>query len=829
MHRLMIPIFLFLWSIQICFGQVGIGTANPNASAQLDVSANNRGILVPRVSIGNVFLASPVVSPAEGLLVWNTNASVTNGQGVGFYYWTGSRWQKLTNISEGWSLTGNSVDTAVHFIGTTSNNGLMFRVGNQKAGGIFPFGGNTFLGAKAGRFLKLDSETFSGENNTFIGSDAGESQLTGRANTFVGARAGVNSQTGFGNTAIGYQAGAGNGGGNSNTAIGIGAGGSASGSGNVSIGASSGSTLGNGYENVMIGYDVGSFLFDESNAPAYGNVWIGSKAATGNFGLFPKLQSINNVIIGDSAATKVNGAIANVFVGKRSGMNSVNGQFNVFMGDSSGINNTGGQRNTYVGSKARGNSALRVNATAIGANAEAGADNVVVLGSINGINGATSSANVGIGTTTPGAKLHVVNGTSTGVNFSGNSSLVLDRAGGSNHLSMLVDGTSEAALIFGKAGSAQPPFDGGIFYNTGGAGAMQFRNAAGLTRMIIHNNGNISMGSTSNAYKLLVQSGTATGISASSNSTLVIDKAGAPNYISLLGDNTNETGLLFGRLGESVANANGAIIYNSVNVRSGFQFRTGGNTNRMVIDDGGNIGMGTNTPEYKLHLVTNLSANNGYLGGLMIQNTNTTNPEAAISFKNAGSNGTGTNQWIIGLNANRNFSFSYGAQFLDANTRMVLDSTGRLGLGVLTPGFQLHLSQNSAAKPSSSSWTVSSDERLKKDIHPFKDGLEVLKKIDPIWFTYTGAENHPQQEAVGTTAQAMQKIAPYMVTLLKEKSTVGDNLLGVDYGPLQFIMVNAIKEQQAVIERQEEIIIRQQKQLAAMDKRLSQLESVLKK
>ena len=808
---------------------VGIGTNSPNASAQLDVFADNKGLLVPRVSIGNVFSAAPVTSPALGLLVWNTNAATTNGQGVGFYFWAGTRWQKLVNAAEGWSLTGNVADTALHFIGTTIGNGLQFRVNNQKAGGLFPSSGNTFFGGSAGALVMPGEGLDEGRFNTLIGSNSGEKMTIGRLNTFVGARSGVNNLDGSLNTFVGYQAGAANTTGSLNTAIGIGAGGQNTGSRNVSIGSSAGSTLTNGFENVMIGHDVGSFMIGDGVTPHYGNVIIGSNAGTGNFGVNPKLTSLNNTIIGDSAAFRITGSIANVYIGKRSGLNSQTGDFNVFVGDSSGLTNTSGNQNTFVGSKARGAAGNLVNATALGANALAGASNSLVLGSIAGQNGATNGVNVGIGTISPTAKLQVVNGTSTGVAFSSNSSLVLDRAGGSNHLSILVDNNQEGALIFGKAGSAQPPFDGGIFYNTSGLGAMQFRNAAGLTRMIIHDNGNISMGSSSNTYKLLVQNGAATGISASGNSSVVVDKSGGANFISILGDNTSETGVLFGRLSASIPSANGALVYNSANTRSGFQFRTGGNATRMVIDETGNVGIGTSTPAHRLHVVTNDAQNFGFLEGIVVENTATgtgNTGEAAISFKNQGPDGTGNNFFIVGLNQNRNLAFAYGNEFNVANTRMVIDSIGQVGIGVNSPSFQLQLSQNSAAKPTSSSWTVSSDERLKKDIRPFEDGLEVLQKIDPIWFTYTGAENHPQEQAVGATAQAIEKVAPYMVTTLKEKSTVGDKLLGVDYGPLQFIMVNAIKEQQQIIEQQQEIITRQQAYLNAMEKRIEQLEKM---
>lgn len=72
---------------ELVFGQnVGINTtgAAPHASAMLDVDANNRGLLIPRVSLTDVTVAAPVTSPATGLLVYNTNASVTGGNGTGF-------------------------------------------------------------------------------------------------------------------------------------------------------------------------------------------------------------------------------------------------------------------------------------------------------------------------------------------------------------------------------------------------------------------------------------------------------------------------------------------------------------------------------------------------------------------------------------------------------------------------------------------------------------------------------------------------------------------------------------------------------------------------
>lgn len=115
---------------------VGVNTdgSAPDASAILDVKATDKGLLVPRVSLSDVTSASPVTSPATGILVYNTNASVTGGNGTGFYYWTGSQWIRLDPSNSGdWRLTGNSgTNPATNFLGTTDNVDLVLRTNNTE-------------------------------------------------------------------------------------------------------------------------------------------------------------------------------------------------------------------------------------------------------------------------------------------------------------------------------------------------------------------------------------------------------------------------------------------------------------------------------------------------------------------------------------------------------------------------------------------------------------------------------------------------------------------------------------------------------------------------
>jgi hypothetical protein len=87
--------------------QVGIGTATPNASAQLDITSTNKGMLPPRVSLTSSTDVATISSPATGLVVYNT--STTSDVVPGYYYYSGSAWNRLmTGVRtavEAWAQT----------------------------------------------------------------------------------------------------------------------------------------------------------------------------------------------------------------------------------------------------------------------------------------------------------------------------------------------------------------------------------------------------------------------------------------------------------------------------------------------------------------------------------------------------------------------------------------------------------------------------------------------------------------------------------------------------------------------------------------------------
>lgn len=119
---------------------VGINTSGnmPDASAMLDVTSANTGLLIPRIALTAANVASPVTAPATSLLVYNTATAGTAPYAVlpGFYFWNGSAWVSLLTSSgisgSAWSLTGNAgTNPASHFIGSTDNIQVTFKSNNQ--------------------------------------------------------------------------------------------------------------------------------------------------------------------------------------------------------------------------------------------------------------------------------------------------------------------------------------------------------------------------------------------------------------------------------------------------------------------------------------------------------------------------------------------------------------------------------------------------------------------------------------------------------------------------------------------------------------------------
>ncbi|MBN8542149.1 MAG: tail fiber domain-containing protein, partial [Deltaproteobacteria bacterium] len=86
-------------------GSIGVGTTTPNASALLDVASTTKGVLLPRMTTVE---RDAIATPANGLQIYNTTTSALN-------YYNGSSWQALGVAGSGLGSLGGQTGSSQTF------------------------------------------------------------------------------------------------------------------------------------------------------------------------------------------------------------------------------------------------------------------------------------------------------------------------------------------------------------------------------------------------------------------------------------------------------------------------------------------------------------------------------------------------------------------------------------------------------------------------------------------------------------------------------------------------------------------------------------------
>jgi len=226
-----------------------------------------------------------------------------------------------------------------------------------------------------------------GSNNTFIGSDAGNSMLTGSGNTGCGASALKINTTGTYNTAVGFEALKANLAGEQNTACGwIALGNNSSGSFNTAAGVNALRWNSTGNSNTACGW--GALLNNnsgvENTAVGKGSLLVNnsgnSNTANGFNALTNNSIGTENTATGWKALENNSSGNNNLAVGGQSLQDNITGSQNTACGVSALISNTTGDNNTAIGYGANVASGSFTNSTAIGYSALVNASDKIRLG-----------------------------------------------------------------------------------------------------------------------------------------------------------------------------------------------------------------------------------------------------------------------------------------------------------------------------------------------------------------------------------------------------------------------------------------------------------------
>ena len=144
----------------------------------------------------------------------------------------------------------------------------------------------------------------------------------------------------------------------------------------------------------------------------------------------------------------------------------------------------------------------------------------------------------------------------------------------------------------------------------------------------------------------------------------------------------------------------------------------------------------------------------------------------------------------VGATGNTDGTITGGASALLSN--------GDLGLHTIDPQAELHVNGfvNRIGEQ------TPSDKRLKSNIKTFDKGLQEVLQMNPITFDYKSEFINSDRNHIGLSAQEIQKIVPEIIgtaSYVGEKKSK-EEYLNIYDNEIKFLLINAIKEQQELIE-----------------------------
>jgi hypothetical protein len=358
-----------------------------------------------------------------------------------------------------------------------------------------------------------------------------------------------------------------------------------------------------------------------------------------------------------------------------------------------------------------------------------------------------------------------------------------------------------------------------LFESTDTATTIKFKDSTGTCQIETRDDFRFS---TSGGEKMRIENGGKVGIGTTSpQRELHVELTSDHCIISAVSGTSRLAGLV---LGDTDDDDKGAIIYDN---SSDYLYFNSNGAERMRIDSSGNVGIGTTSPSDALEIY-------GDTKGIIIQNTAETDSgimirdsadggqQASIKYGSGDNdlnffNGDSTTirfridntgdahlarylrhqgdtNSYLGWNANDDFRILVGG------IQMLRYDEGISGTDytqMMDDEFRLYANGDFHADGDlvAYSTTVSSDKRLKKDIKPIDNALDIVDKLQGVHFNWK--EN--DEKSIGYIAQDVEKVLPEMVTE-KNHFDKGE-FKTVNYAAMVSIMGEAIKELRAEVEQ----------------------------
>jgi len=285
--------------------------------------------------------------------------------------------------------------------------------------------------------------------------------------------------------------------------------------------------------------------------------------------------------------------------------------------------------------------------------------------------------------------------------------------------------------------------------------------------------------------------------------------------------------------GEAALSYNSNCIYNNATGYSALGLNTTGSAN---------IADGASALEY--NSIGNFNAAFGYaaLSGNTTGNNNTAVGYASLDGNQIGSyntavgaeanvqsNANANEVTLLGANTNALGSISYataigaGAVVSESNAVVLGGTVGspyavNVGIGTAAPTRPLHIAQY-MGHALADGWDTYSSRRWKTNIQTLPDALAKVEQLRGVSYDLKGSGKHE----IGVIAEEVGAVVPEVVSWEDN----GKDARGVDYSRLVALLIEATKEQQALIRQQQEHIRKQQQELRLQRSRIDHVSQEL--
>lgn len=820
-------IILLFFTVFTIKAQVGINTTDPKAQLEIKSSnevtpTNTDGLLIPKI---NVFPATNPTIDQQGMLVYLKNASGTNQPG--FYYWNFGTLTWIPMIS---GTSGGTLDQSYDFggagngktitadVGAVLINGTdgLVSTGTLNSGVIVPSGAGTRMvwnprksAFRAGNVqgniwddtnIGLYSVAF-GSNNKSSGN---ASSTFGFSNIAIGQGASAfgventvtgNYATAFGfiNSAIG------------NSSIVFGQFSTVSGINSTSFGSSN---IASGTNSTAFGQSNASKSFAETvfgigatdYTPTSETQFSNANATDRLFVVGNALDANNNNVVDTSERS-------DALIILKNGLTRLPSTTNAMITAADGktvITKEYLQSNTTAWGLT-GNAGINVTTNFIGTTDNAD----VIFKRNNGRAGLLGASNTSFGVATISPFSSGTNNTAFGIfALSQNNTGSDNTANGSNALFTNTSGSRNTANGFlALRGNSSGSFNTAI-----GSGTLS--------------DNNTGSNNTANGYDALANNTTGTNNTAIGVNTLITNNAGSFN--TAIGSDANVSSTIFTNAtaigSKALAGNNNVLILGSINGINGATSSV-------------NVGIGTTSPQTKLEVVdVNKTTTVTTEGNL---NVITNNPQAiniGASISLGGTNNDAGSLYrtfatIEGRKSNSTTANNAGYLLFKTSDgslteKMRITNLGDVGIGTPNPGGQFELTLNEGRKPTSNTWIIPSDARLKTVNGIYEKGLTEILQLKPIKYNYKNTDKKTfetevlNKQAYGFLAQEVQPLFPEAV------GVDDDGYLNFDLHPILIASINAFKELNEKLQLENQTL---KTKLEAQDQTIAEIIERLKK